>query len=48
MHPSTVVLVILAALFEVYIFFALTYAALLRHGGRKYTRRVRDVLLFKL
>ncbi|KAF1846472.1 uncharacterized protein K460DRAFT_286690, partial [Cucurbitaria berberidis CBS 394.84] len=48
MHPAIIVVLVIGALSEMWVVFAVSYAALQRDDGRGYYRRVTDALRFKL
>jgi hypothetical protein len=48
MHPALVIATVAAVVFEIWIIFALMYAALQRYDGRNYLRRVKDALQLRL
>ncbi|KAH7398570.1 hypothetical protein BKA66DRAFT_437617 [Pyrenochaeta sp. MPI-SDFR-AT-0127] len=48
MHPALIIVLLLGALLETWVIFAITYAALKRYDGRGYIRRVKDTLKFKI
>ncbi|KAH7088707.1 hypothetical protein FB567DRAFT_547572 [Paraphoma chrysanthemicola] len=48
MTVSTIILLVLGGICEFWIIFALVYAALHRHSGRPYLKRVGDALKFQL
>ena len=48
MTPSAVILLVLGGLLELWIVFALVFAALKRKNGRNYLSRVGDALKFQL
>jgi hypothetical protein len=48
MHPGLVTVMVLAATLEIWLVFALMYAALQRHGGRNYCGRTKDALRLRL
>lgn len=48
MHPALVTTMVVGALVELWLIFALTYAALQRYRGRNYGERVKEVMQLKL
>jgi len=48
MHPALMAVMAAGALLELWLIFALTYAALQRYNGRSYGERVKEIMQLKL